>query len=119
MFSRSVSIEIDCDAPAYPIVRACEKLGFRSPLDVRWCRVPHAEQPARWIELLCRRPWQLLLRGSQPRRDTCSCGAPFPPFEECAFIGFGRRSHYLIGQCRSCLTIFWDEVEAGAGHNAG
>jgi len=31
-------ILIDCDAPPYAIVQACERRGLRSPLDVRWCR---------------------------------------------------------------------------------
>jgi len=34
-------IDIECDAPSYAFVEACEKVGFRSPLDVRWCRMSH------------------------------------------------------------------------------
>lgn len=38
MISRLGTPEIFCDAPPYAVVRACETLGFQSPLDVRWCR---------------------------------------------------------------------------------
>ena len=30
-------LEVECDAPPYPIVRACRKLGLIAPEDVRWC----------------------------------------------------------------------------------
>ena len=34
-------IEIDCDAPPYAIVRACQRIGIRTPEDVRWARLSH------------------------------------------------------------------------------
>ena len=35
MFANDAGIiEIDCDAPPYPVVQACRELGFRSPEDV-------------------------------------------------------------------------------------
>jgi hypothetical protein len=47
MFSRLGPINIDCDAPAYGVVEACEKLGFQSPLDVRWCGMSHVHEGQR------------------------------------------------------------------------
>jgi hypothetical protein len=38
------SIYLCCDAPPYPIVKACEDLGFLSPLDVRWARLSQANK---------------------------------------------------------------------------
>lgn len=32
------TLEIESDATAYFIVRACRKLGFQAPEDVRWCQ---------------------------------------------------------------------------------
>src|SRR4051812_46320857 len=58
-------IDVVCDAPSYPVVRACGRLGFHDPQDVRWCRVNRfAETPGKgflaWI------------RGSG--KITCNCG---------------------------------------------
>jgi hypothetical protein len=44
--------EVDCDAPPYAIVRACARLGFRSPPDVRWRRLTPRQQPGRWTAVL-------------------------------------------------------------------
>jgi hypothetical protein len=34
-------IDVCCDAPPYPIVKACAQLGFLMPEDVRWCQMSH------------------------------------------------------------------------------
>jgi hypothetical protein len=90
-------IDIVCDAPPYPVVRACEGADLRSPADVRWARV---ETPAG--------------HGSGelpalPGRSACSCGQPMPSLEVCTFIFFATGNHvsYFLGQCGRCRTIFW------------
>jgi hypothetical protein len=110
VLSSSGPIAIDCDAPPYAIVRACAKLGFRSPLDVRWRRVKAAREQAGWKKVLSWAPWKLLRGAARPRRENCSCGAPRPHLETCVFIGYGFRARYVIGQCDRCRTIFWDEA---------
>ena len=105
-------VEIDCDAPPYPVVRACERLGFRSPLDVRWCRVVHDRGPAPWRQLLCQ-PWRWLSGAWRPRGKPCPCGGPAPALERCTFALASRRVTYLVGQCPRCRTIFWDEAGGG------
>jgi hypothetical protein len=32
-------MDIECEAPPYSVVKACQGLRFQSPLDVRWCRI--------------------------------------------------------------------------------
>jgi hypothetical protein len=115
VLSSSGPIEIDCDAPPYPIVRACAKLGFRSPLDVRWRRVKPHEEPEGWEKVLSWRPWRLLRGAARRHREACFCGAPRPHLEMCIFIGYGHRARYVIGQCGRCRTIFWDEAGPESG----
>jgi hypothetical protein len=84
-------IEIVCDAPPYPIVRACTRLGLVRPLDVRWCRTP-------------------LLRGSWVG-TTCSCGQPLPALIEALFeLRDMQEYRCWLGQCRGCRTIYWGEA---------
>ena len=93
-------IDIRCDAPPYPVVKACERLGFRNPRDVRWCRVNRQtiEKPRGLI------PW--LSAGRAP----CACGQPLPGLESYTFtFASGKQTRYYLGQCRRCQTIFWDE----------
>ncbi|HKI30593.1 MAG TPA: hypothetical protein VKA46_01780 [Gemmataceae bacterium] len=112
MSTRLGPILIDCDAPPYAIVQACERLGLRSPLDVRWRRLNHAEESVGWTQLLFGQAWKLLLGAGRPRGKNCSCGAPLPTLKWCTFVGLRQRSRYLIGQCDCCLTVFWDEAKA-------
>ena len=36
-------IDVLCDAPPYPVVKACAGLGFTRPQDVRWCRIDRSK----------------------------------------------------------------------------
>jgi hypothetical protein len=99
--------EFECDAPSYSVVKACEGLGFRSPLDVRWCRLKHflADQ-APSLGLI---GW--FLKRIQPRGKECLCGRSLPALERYTFIFRSeRKAEYFLGQCRQCQTIFWDEA---------
>jgi hypothetical protein len=107
-------IEIICDAPPYSIVRASRTLGFLSPEDVRWCRMSHyrAERDSLW-ELLNPVTWKQALGGSVRTRRayTCVCNQDLPAMERYLFtFGTGRQEAYLLGQCRHCRTIFWEEA---------
>ena len=93
-------IEIDCDAPPYAVVQACEGLGFSRPQDVRWRRLDRHlfGRPAGFF------PW---LRGTDP---PCSCGQPVPSLEGYTFTFLsGRQAEYFLAQCRRCATVFWDK----------
>jgi hypothetical protein len=82
-------IDIQCDAPPYPVVRACERLGLRTPQDVRWSRVN-----------------RFALLGGQL---TCSCDQPLPPLESYTFTFVtGKQATYYLAQCPHCNAIFWD-----------
>jgi len=110
MFSRMGPIDIECDAPPYSIVEACEKLGFQSPLDVRWFRTSHflgaQGEPGRGLH-----PLLWLFDLSLPPKATCTCGQPLPKMEHCIFIFASRKEgRYFLGQCCQCRTIFWEEV---------
>ena len=109
-------MEIECDAPSYPIVRACQRLGFHSPQDVRWCRVSRrGNQRSDWRQFL-RRPWQLLLGTSEASGNTCFCGQALPAPEMYTFtLISGKEVYYLMGQCGQCHTIFWDQAQSAIG----
>lgn len=92
-------IDVLCDAPPYPVVKACGGLGFVQPQDVRWCRI-NRRQPRRPAGLF----W---LRGSAPR---CSCGQPMPALESYVFTFVsGSQARYHLGQCKRCRAIYWDK----------
>jgi hypothetical protein len=73
--------QFDCDAPPYAIVRACQHLGFRSPLDVRWCRMGHFLGRYQIGSGLL--GW-LFGRGQASERK-CACGQPLPTLEQYTF----------------------------------
>jgi hypothetical protein len=101
-------IDINCDAPPFSVVKACEKLGFRSPLDVRWCRMSHfvKDQRERGFHLLL---W--LLGNSQPSKANCICGQILPLMEPHTFtFASEKEAHFLLGQCCRCRTMFWEEA---------
>jgi hypothetical protein len=109
MFSEMGPMDITCDAPHYSFVEACEKVGFQSPLDVRWCRTRHflggQREPGGF------HPLRWLFGGSQNPKITCTCGQPLPRMESCVCIWeSGKEAHYLLGQCSRCRTMFWEEV---------
>jgi hypothetical protein len=106
MANRLGPLEIDCDAPPYEVVRACEALGFRSPLDVRWCRLCRflAERASREKEV-----WRALMWLRRPEQN-CGCGQRLPDFTRCEFrFVSGAARTLLLGQCPRCAAIFWEE----------
>jgi hypothetical protein len=107
------TIDIDCDAPGYPVVRACSALGFRDPLDVRWCRLTHLPaEPHGLRAVLSLRKWTQFFGLSRPRGKACLCGRELPALEwYCFREPAGRMIDYLLGQCRRCRTMFWDTTE--------
>jgi hypothetical protein len=114
MFSHLGPIDVDCDAPPYSVVAACEKLGFHSPLDVRWCRMSRFIQRERG-RVRGFHPWLWLFGSSQPAQPTCNCGQPLPVMERYSFaFASAKQSHYLLGQCRRCRTIFWGKTRIRA-----
>jgi hypothetical protein len=100
MSSELGPIEILCEAPPYSVVRACLRLGFITPQDVRWCRVNRlAGTPSTgflaWI------------RGTG--RVTCTCGQRMPRLESYTFTFVtGAQEQYFLGQCVCCQSMFWD-----------
>jgi len=107
-------IDLSCDAPSYLVIRQCETLGMHAPLDVRWCRLSHfrSGRNSRW-KTLGAQLWGLFFgaRPSQPEEQTCSCSHPLPELEKYTFTTVsGKQLHYLLGQCRRCWTMFWEEV---------
>jgi hypothetical protein len=106
-----------CDAPPYTVVRACEQLGFRTPLDVRWSRVGRQlpSSPTGQWDTFWRKPWELLWGNVAPQpasvAPTCGCGQPLPPLEKYCFTFLtGKQADYLMSQCRRCRAIFWVEA---------
>jgi hypothetical protein len=99
-------IEISCDAPSYFVVQACEKLHFRKPLDVRWCRLSHfLNEGSASLRLL-----NFLFIKNVPEKKTCSCGQPLPLLEDYAFtFACGKVLNYGLAQCARCGTIFWED----------
>lgn len=104
-------IDLDCDAPPYPIVHACERLGFESPLDVRWCCLSHCPAPDQDL-LYAIAPWKWFAKKGWQGRDgnSCFCGAVLPVMENFAFtLACERVVDFRLGQCRRCKSIFWEE----------
>jgi hypothetical protein len=112
MFSQLGRPEICCDAPPYGIVRACEKCGFSSPLDVRWCRLSHFVNRAGQREgTIGLRFWQWLFGKPKLKARACTCGQPLPHLKEVGFTFLSKKAgDYLLGQCPRCRTMFWDEA---------
>lgn len=79
-------LDLLCNAPPGPIVRAVHLIGCTNAPDRRW------------------------LKESGPHNDYCSCGALKPQLEEWVFtFSTGEEATYLLGQCQGCETIFWRE----------
>lgn len=100
-------LEIRCDAPPFTVVKACEQVGFHAPLDVRWCRM------RRFLagrNLPSNRQFGPAVLAACPAGVACTCGEPLPELRKYAvtFV-FDRVADYLLGQCRRCRTIFWEE----------
>jgi len=112
MYSRFDQPEIWCDAPPYAVVRACKGCGFHAPLDVRWCRLSRFVNAEEQRECyfgtrFCR--W--LFSKRKPKVTTCTCGQPLPDLKKYGFTFLSNKvGDYLLGQCRRCRTVFWDEA---------
>lgn len=105
-------LEIECDAPPYPIVRACRKLGISEPEDVRWCRKStHGRRHHGWIQFLASPLWGRLLGREDTHTPTCTCGQPLPNMDCYAFtFQSGEQIDYEIGQCPRCRAIYWEKL---------
>jgi hypothetical protein len=112
MFGRIRQFEICCDAPPYGIVRACERCGFQSPLDVRWWRLSRflaGEGPGN--SNLVIGLWQWLGGWRKRKPTTCTCGRPLPDLKKYSFTFFTMKvGDFFLGQCRQCRTVFWDDA---------
>jgi hypothetical protein len=112
IFHRSYPIQIQCDAPCYPIVQACRTIGMQAPEDVRWCRIDHLSQRlTSLLELFRFRIWRTLLRLRMWSSSTCPCGQELPKLERYTFTFIsGAEAHYLLGQCSRCHTVYWKQA---------
>jgi hypothetical protein len=104
-------LEILCDSPPYPIVQACSLLGFVRPEDVRWSRLSqYLVDRAGWREVCRVFPWDVLPVNRFLKDSPCSCGEVMPRMQRCLFsASTGQSFTYLLGQCRRCKSIFWEE----------
>lgn len=111
MSNRLGPLEVECDAPPYPIVRACRKLGMREPEDVRWCRKGHrARRTHGWIHFLTNPIWGRLLSREESAEPACTCGRRLPSLEcFCFTYQTGEQIEYEMGQCPYCRTIYWEK----------
>jgi hypothetical protein len=112
MSSQLGPIDVYCDAPAYPVVRACRRIGILAPEDVRWCRITHfLSRSEGWKGLFHPGTWRKLLGQGPDQEKSCSCGAKLPALERVTFtFTTGREETYQLGQCIRCGTVFWEEI---------
>jgi hypothetical protein len=112
-------IQIDCDAPPYPIVEGTRLIGCTSPEDVRWFRYSRFTSGAyEGQEIINLRKWTSLLglSAAAPQVLNCTCGQKLPRLERFTFtLSDESTVDYHIAQCERCHTIFWDEVAADEG----
>jgi hypothetical protein len=107
-FSWLGTTELDCDAPPYRIVKACHKIGFRAPEDVRWCHESNA--PTKSIRRQGVFGFLMSAIGRAERRPVCICGCRLPTLETYVFASrSGADYRFLLGQCHQCKTVFWKE----------
>jgi|SRR5581483_8534187 len=107
---------ITCDAPPYPVVRACRKAGFVAPADVRWCHAARFVRRSGWQALLPLRLWRRFWGAGRAAPPACSCGRELPPLVPVFFLARGGAAvHYRLGQCGRCRTMFWEAGGAAAG----
>lgn len=105
-------LEVECDAPPYPIVRACRKLGMSEPEDVRWSHKNHNSRRSHsWIRFLASPIWGRLLRRDEKAASVCSCGQPMPELDSYSFtFQTGEQVEYDLAQCPRCRTIYWEKA---------
>ena len=112
MMSRLGLLEVECDAPPYPIVRACRKLGMSHPEDVRWCRKSRFhKRDQSWMSFLASPLWGRLLGRSEGHEQACNCGQPLPTLESFSFtFQSGEQMDYEMAQCPRCGTVYWEKL---------
>lgn len=90
--------ELECDAPPYFIVTACNRyVDFYRPADSVWHQVPE------------------IAGGTRPAGMYCRCGASFPALCGITFdLSSGGTVYYWVGQCRQCLHYVWTETLPGS-----
>jgi hypothetical protein len=103
-------LDVECDAPAFAIVHACQHIGIRTPEDVRWCQMSHfLSQAEGWKGLFQFLTWEKLMGRTHSGEMLCSCGAALPVLETVTFTFItGREETMLLGQCPRCSTVFWE-----------
>ncbi len=101
-------LQVECDAPPYPIVRACRKLGMNEPEDVRWCRKGHHSRRSHgWIHFLTNPFWGR----EEAEEHLCVCGRQLPILESyCFTFQTGEQVEYEMAQCPRCRTIYWEKA---------
>jgi hypothetical protein len=105
-------IDVYCDAPPYPIIQACNRIGLHRPEDVRWCRMSHlmSKHDGRG-ESIGHHGWRVLLGTGKSGPMGCDCGQPLPGLEKCTFTFItGREVSYMMGQCTRCHAVFWEDA---------
>jgi hypothetical protein len=112
MLSHLGLLEVECDAPPYPIVRACRKLGLQQPEDVRWCRNSRFQRRHHgWMSFLGGPLWEHLLGRGEGHDPSCSCGQPLPTLESYSFtFQSGEQFDYALAQCPRCRTVYWEKL---------
>lgn len=105
-------IDVVCDCPPYAIVRACARIGFETPEDVRWYRLSSfLIDHAGWSEVARMFSWHLLPVNRYLSGSNCTCGQPLPRMQACQFLTISGASFtYMLSQCTRCRTIFWEEA---------
>lgn len=93
MGSKLGPLEINCDAPPYPVVTSCVKLGVEKPQDVRWLGT--SEQ----------------IEGEAVERTVCTCKEKLPELNQYEFtFASGDVGMFNIGQCKKCKTVYWNQI---------
>jgi hypothetical protein len=93
-------------------VQACQRLGYRAPLDVRWARLKRvAPGPNERPSLFSLRAWKQLFGLALPWSSACRCGGLVAGLRKFRFVlGPRKKLTCVIGQCPRCGTIHWDEA---------
>jgi hypothetical protein len=113
-------LKIVCDAPPYEVVKASERVGMRSPEDVRWRRQGIPIGAAAGRSTVVGRLWRLLFAFGLPEvEETCGCGSILPERRSVRLRTLaGSEIRYTLTQCGRCRTIVWDKEQTSAGSRA-
>jgi len=104
-------IDICCDAPPYPVVRACSQIGIETPEDVRWCQLNQSlSVPAAWRHIAQFAPWNVFLPANQTD-VLCNCGGRMPGLRQYTFT-FNNDDELCLAlvQCPRCRTVYWEDL---------